>query len=130
MNTITVYRVAHKDDVTRGPWWGFVDIDWHGPSGKLQIALDDYVNVDSHPSPEDDGIMVINGIFAALSMISLKSWFGNGNIPDCLLDADFTVYKIIVEEKSCIMGHSGSQCMFNPNSMIDIKDIGILALVD
>lgn len=130
MNTITVYRVAHKDDVERGPWWGYAS-NIPKEVVALQVELNDSINLRTHPDPYSDNIRGCDfDLFAAPSIEKLKGWFGNGDIPGLLLDADYTVYEIIVNEDWCKIGRSGTQCAFPPDQIIDAKDIGILALVD
>lgn len=66
---------------------------------------------------------------AAPSMTMLKHWFHCDEIINCLCDADFTVYEITVPAEDVISGESGTQCAFDWTTVLEVKDIGILALL-
>ena len=138
MDTLTVYRVRHKD-IEAGPWHAarLLEIDGYHPVKTAYHRVDDYffknpMYADSHPNVFFDVFCIWTAdlVCGTLSLDGLRDWFSQSDdILNALLDGNFTVYQYTVPEFKMYEGQSGKQVAFNPANAIEVKDLTILALL-
>lgn len=134
-----IYRVEHAqyrngpytitglltDDEDGTPWWEYPDKE---ALSNLSTALHDShswgLDADTHPCPEEDGIIINSGdVCGFASMNDLRMWFEG--FDKRLADNDFKVYVYKVLKKKVQVG--SMQVVFNPEDAEYVEQFSLLS---
>jgi hypothetical protein len=139
MDTMTLYRVAHKT-LNVGPWnlyWDtrFCTLDkserdayayLHSLLTVCNMDLDIHMNI-----REDLGCGKFNERMhcATTSIENLKFWFFDENIINALFDANFVIFEITVLKENVKFGKRGRQVAYDMDDVLEIRERDLLPLV-
>lgn len=143
METTTIYRVEHPV-LGCGPWNTHVHPDFDSLSSEQRYALDEARSAlnnyfwdneyyaATHPNVRSDfGLWHEFYKCATPCLKTLRDWFAMESfIIDKLFDAGFTVMEYVVKSDAVLNSRSGTQVAFKPDSVIDSRDITVLALLN
>lgn len=135
METVTLYRVAHKI-LGIGPWCIGVQGYTKDLSYDAQVRMEQMYfqrpvfNLRQHVIIRED-VKGFTDDFkcAAESIEQLKFWFNDELFVESLFDADFMLYEITIDKKYVKYGASGKQVAYDARQVIETKELDLLPLV-